>query len=33
VNVGISLAMTLLFMAVALIVVAWIFRTGYRLKN
>ena len=33
VGVGISLAMTLLFMAICLGVVAWIFRTGYRLKT
>src|SRR4029434_6821677 len=33
VNVGISLAMTALFMAIALAVVAWIFKTGYRLKS
>ena len=32
VNVGISLAMTVVFMAIALAIVAWIFRTGYRLK-
>jgi ABC-2 type transport system permease protein len=33
VGVGISLAMTLLFMAICLGVVVWIFRTGYRLKS
>ena len=33
VGVGTSLAMTLLFMTVCLAVVAWIFRTGYRLKS
>jgi len=33
VGVGISLAMTLLFLALCLLLVAWIFRTGYRLKN
>ena len=33
VNVGISLAMTVVFMAIALAIVAWIFKTGYRLKN
>jgi len=33
VNVGISLAMTLLFLAAGLITVWWIFRTGYRLKR
>jgi ABC-2 type transport system permease protein len=33
VAVGVSLGMTLLFMAVCLAIVAWIFRTGYRLKS
>lgn len=33
VAVGVSLAMTFLFLLVCLIVVWWIFRTGYRLKN
>jgi ABC-2 type transport system permease protein len=33
VSVGISLAMTLAFLAACLVVVTWIFRTGYRLKN
>lgn len=33
VGVGLSLAMTLLFLVVALGVIAWIFRTGYRIKN
>jgi ABC-2 type transport system permease protein len=33
VNVGVSLAMTLAFLAICLAIVAWIFRTGYRLKN
>lgn len=33
VGVGASLAMTLLFLIVCLAVVAWIFRTGYRLKT
>jgi ABC-2 type transport system permease protein len=32
VGVGISLAMTLLFMAICLAVIAWIFKTGYRIK-
>jgi len=32
VGVGVSLFMTLLFLGVALTIVAWIFRTGYRLK-
>jgi ABC-2 type transport system permease protein len=33
VDVRISLGMTLLFLAICLAIVAWIFRTGYRLKN
>jgi ABC-2 type transport system permease protein len=33
VNVGVSLGATLLFLAVCLAIVAWIFRTGYRLKT
>ena len=33
VNVVISLAMTLGFLAICIILVAWIFRTGYRLKS
>jgi ABC-2 type transport system permease protein len=33
VNVGISLAMTLAFLGFFIAVVAWIFRTGYRLKR
>ena len=33
VNVGVSLGMTAVFLALALAVVAWIFRTGYRLKT
>ena len=33
VGVGISLGMTLFFLAVCLGVTAWIFKTGYRLKN
>jgi ABC-2 type transport system permease protein len=33
VSVEISLAMTLIFFLVCLAVVAWIFKTGYRLKN
>lgn len=32
VSVGVSLAMTLTFLAVCLGIVGWIFRTGYRLK-
>ncbi|MGB8900808.1 MAG: ABC transporter permease [Methylocella sp.] len=33
VNVGVSLAMTMLFMVLCLAAVWWIFRTGYRLKS
>jgi ABC-2 type transport system permease protein len=33
VSVGVSLAMTLGFFVVCLAIVAWIFRTGYRLKS
>jgi ABC-2 type transport system permease protein len=33
VSVGVSLAMTLAFMAISLVIVAWIFKTGYKLKN
>ena len=33
VSVGASLAMTLVFLVICLGLVAWIFRTGYRLKN
>jgi ABC-2 type transport system permease protein len=33
VSVGLSLGMTLVFMLACLGVIAWIFRTGYRLKN
>ena len=33
VSVGISLAMTFVFLAICLAAVAWIFRTGYRLKS
>jgi len=32
VGIGVSLAMTLAFLAVFLAITAWIFRTGYRLK-
>jgi ABC-2 type transport system permease protein len=32
VSVGVSLSMTVFFLAISLAVVAWIFRTGYRLK-
>ena len=33
VSVGVSLGMTIAFLAVFLAIVAWIFRTGYRLKT
>ncbi|HDZ55963.1 MAG TPA: ABC transporter permease [Pseudomonas xinjiangensis] len=33
VHIGISLAMTLVFLAVCLAIVWWIFRTGYKLKD
>ena len=33
VNVGVSLGMTVVFLAIFLAIVAWIFRTGYRLKS
>ncbi len=33
VSVAISLGMTLLFLAICLVITAWIFRTGYRLKT
>jgi ABC-2 type transport system permease protein len=33
VHIGISLAMTLVFLALCLVAVWWIFKTGYRLKN
>ena len=33
VNVGVSLVMTGVFLAICLGIVGWIFRTGYRLKN
>jgi len=33
VNVGVSFGMTLLFFATCLVAVAWIFKTGYRLKS
>jgi ABC-2 type transport system permease protein len=32
VNIGIALTMTLAFLAVCLVVVWWIFKTGYRIK-
>ncbi|MEP6559343.1 MAG: ABC transporter permease, partial [Burkholderiales bacterium] len=33
VSVGLSLMMTLAFLGIALAVVAWIFKTGYKLKS
>jgi ABC-2 type transport system permease protein len=33
VSLGLSLGMTMLFLCVCLAIVAWIFRTGYRLKS
>lgn len=33
VNVGVSMAMTVGFLCICLAVVAWIFKTGFRLKN
>jgi ABC-2 type transport system permease protein len=33
VSVGVSLSMTVTFMALALATVGWIFKTGYRLKT
>jgi len=33
VAVGVSLAMTFVFLLVFMVIVAWIFRTGYRLKT
>jgi ABC-2 type transport system permease protein len=33
VRLEVSVAMTLAFMAIALAIIAWIFRTGYRLKS
>jgi ABC-2 type transport system permease protein len=33
VSIGLSLVMTLGFLAICLVLVAWIFRTGYRLKT
>ncbi|POP54084.1 ABC transporter permease [Zhongshania marina] len=33
VNIGVSVAMILLFMGLCLLGIAWIFRTGYRLKS
>jgi ABC-2 type transport system permease protein len=33
VNVGVSLAMVLGFLALCILLVGWIFKTGYRLKS
>ena len=33
VHIGVSLAMIALFLALCLVVIAWIFRTGYRLRR
>jgi len=33
VSVAVSLAMTIVFMAMSVAIVAWIFKTGYRLKT
>jgi ABC-2 type transport system permease protein len=33
VGVGISLAMTFAFLGLSLAIIAWIFRTGYKLKT
>ena len=33
VNVGVSLATTMVFLVVCLAIVWWMFRTGYRLKS
>jgi ABC-2 type transport system permease protein len=33
VNVAVSLGMTIAFLAVSTAVIAWIFKTGYRLKR
>ena len=33
VSVGLSIAMTIGFLAISMAIVAWIFKTGYRLKN
>ena len=33
VHLGVSVAMTLLFLALCLGIIAWIFKTGYRIKN
>ena len=33
VSVGVSLAMTMVFLVICLAIVGWMFRTGYRLKT
>ncbi len=33
VGIGVSIGMTLFFLAACLVTIWWIFRTGYRLKN
>jgi ABC-2 type transport system permease protein len=33
VHIGVSVAMTLVFLAICLAVIGWIFKTGYKLKN
>ena len=33
VSIAVSLAMTLIFLAICLTIIGWIFKTGYRLKN
>jgi ABC-2 type transport system permease protein len=33
VSVTVSISMTLAFLAICLVMVAWIFKTGYRLKH
>jgi ABC-2 type transport system permease protein len=33
VNVSVSFLMTLFFLSVCILVLHWIFKTGYRLKN
>ena len=33
VSVGVSLAMTFVFLGICLVTVSWIFRTGYKIKN
>jgi ABC-2 type transport system permease protein len=33
VSVGVSVGITLMFLAICMVAVWWIFKTGYRLKN